>query len=76
MEAASVINQSVNLFRHTDVSERPDDRANSLATRIISAEQYRMKVGAIDVAALDPFKKQAHGHGRENEKSLLYLFWL
>jgi len=30
-------------------------------------------VGAIDAAALGPFKKQAHGHGRENEKSLLYF---
>jgi len=36
--------------------------------------QCRMKVqGAIDAAALRPFKKQAHGHGRENEKSLLYF---
>ena len=33
--------------------------------------QCRIKVGAIDAAALGPFKKQAHGHGRENEKSLL-----
>ena len=31
------------------------------------------KAGAIDAAALGPFKKQAHGHGRENEKSLLYF---
>jgi len=30
-------------------------------------------VGAIDAAASGPFKKQAHGHGRENEKSLLYF---
>jgi len=30
-------------------------------------------VGAVDAAALGPFKKQAHGHGRENEKSLLYF---
>jgi len=30
-----------------------------------------MKPGAIDAAALGPFRKQAHGHGRENEKSLL-----
>ena len=31
-------------------------------------------MGAIDVAALGPFKRQAHGlHGRENEKSLLYF---
>jgi len=29
--------------------------------------------GAIDTAALSPLKKQAHGHGRENEKSLLYF---
>ena len=28
-------------------------------------------VGAIDAVALGPFKKQAHGHGRESEKSLL-----
>jgi len=32
-----------------------------------------MKLGAIDAAALGPFKKQAHGHRRENEKSLLYF---
>ena len=31
-------------------------------------------MGAIDTAALGPSKKQAHhGHGRENEKSLLYF---
>jgi len=35
--------------------------------------QCRIKAGAIDAAALGPFKKQAHGHGRENEKSRLYL---
>ena len=35
--------------------------------------QCWIKVGAIDAAALCPFKKQAHGHGRENEKSLLYF---
>ena len=28
---------------------------------------------AIDAAALGPFKKQALGHGRDNEKSLLYF---
>ena len=28
---------------------------------------------ATHAAALDQFKKQAHGHGRENEKSLLYF---
>jgi len=33
--------------------------------------QCRIEVGAIDAAALGPFEKQAHGHGRENEKSLL-----
>jgi len=32
-----------------------------------------MKLGAIDAAVLGPFKKQAHGHGRENETSLLYF---
>jgi len=35
--------------------------------------QCRMKLGAIDAAALGTFKKQAHGHGREHEKSLLYF---
>ena len=30
-------------------------------------------MGAIDAAALRPVKKQAHGHGRENEKSLLHF---
>ena len=30
-------------------------------------------MGAIDAAALGPFKKQTHGHGRESEKSLLYF---
>jgi len=33
----------------------------------------RSKLGAIDAAALRPFNKQAHGHARENEKSLLYI---
>jgi len=33
----------------------------------------RIKVGAIDAAALGPLKKQAHGHGREKEKKLLYF---
>ena len=32
-----------------------------------------MKVGAIDAATLGPFRKQTHGHGRENEKSLLRI---
>jgi len=33
----------------------------------------RIEAGAVDAAALDPFKKYRpmHGHGRENEKSLL-----
>jgi len=35
-------------------------------------EQCRIKVGAIDAAALRPFKKQAHGHRREKEKSSLF----
>jgi len=35
--------------------------------------QCRIEVGAIDAVALVPFEKQAHGHGRENEKSLLYF---
>jgi len=30
-------------------------------------------VAAIDAAALGPFQQQAHGHGRENDKSLLYF---
>jgi len=30
-------------------------------------------VGAIDAAALGPFKKWAHGHGPENDKSFLYI---
>jgi len=30
-------------------------------------------VAAIDAAALGPFKKEAHGHGREKEKSSLYF---
>jgi len=29
--------------------------------------------GAVDTVALGPFKKQSHGHGRENEISLLYI---
>ena len=29
------------------------------------------RVGAIDAAALRPFKTRAHGYGRENEKSSL-----
>ena len=35
--------------------------------------QCRINVGAIDAAALGPFKKQDHGQGRRNEKSLLYF---
>jgi len=31
------------------------------------AKQCRIKVRAVDAAALDPFKKLAHGHGREKE---------
>jgi len=30
-------------------------------------------VGASDAAALRPFKKQVHGHGRDNEKNLVYF---
>ena len=30
-------------------------------------------VGAVDAAALGPFKIWANGHGRENEKNLLYF---
>jgi len=30
-------------------------------------------VGAVDAAELGTFKKQAHGHGRDNEESLLYF---
>jgi len=33
----------------------------------------RIKLGAIDAAALRPFKKQARGHARENEKNVLYF---
>jgi len=43
------------------------------AVTISKIIQCQIKVGAIDAAALGPFKKQAHGHGRENEKSLLYF---
>jgi len=30
--------------------------------------QCRINAGAADAAALGPFKKQAHGHGRENRQ--------
>jgi len=30
-------------------------------------------VVATDAAAVGPFKKQTHGHGRENEKNVLYF---
>ena len=43
------------------------------AKSVVYDYQCRIMVGAIDAEALGPFKKQAHGHGRENEKSLLYL---
>ena len=39
---------------------------------VVSA-QCLIHLGAIDAAALVPFKKQAHGLGRENEKNLLYF---
>jgi len=35
-----------------------------------SSQCRRIRVGAIDAAELGPFKKWAHGHGRENEKNL------
>jgi len=40
--------------------------------------QCRIKVGAIDAAALGPFKKYAHGHGREKRKvfSILVVIFL
>jgi len=39
-----------------------------------SCPQCRMKLGAVDAAALGTFKKQVHGRrGRENKKSLLYF---
>jgi len=41
--------------------------------RTTTLPQCRIMVGAIDAAVLGPFKKQARGHGRENEKSLLYV---
>ena len=40
---------------------------------LVTSAQCRIKVGAIDAAALGPFKKWARGHGREDEKSLLYI---
>jgi len=36
-------------------------------------KQCRLKVGAINAAALGPIKKQAHSHGREKEKILPYF---
>jgi len=35
--------------------------------RLTTMSQCHIKVGAIDAAALGPFKKQAHGHIREKE---------
>ena len=40
---------------------------------VLFNNQCQIKVCAIDAAALRPFKKQAHGHGREIEKSSLYF---
>ena len=37
---------------------------------VFHLEQCRINVAAIDVAALCPFKKEAHGHQREIEKGL------
>ena len=51
--------------------ERPLRPIGRCADALTRHTQCRIKVGAIDVAALGPFKKYAHGHGRENEKSLL-----
>jgi len=34
---------------------------------LLLARQCRIKVGAVDAAALGPFKKNAHGHRREKE---------
>jgi len=45
--------------------------SSTLTTRLPShplcIDQCRVKVGAIDAAALGPFKKWAHGHGREKD---------
>jgi len=35
--------------------------------------QCRIKVGRFDAAALGPFKKSAHGHGRKKEKSSILV---
>jgi len=37
--------------------------------------QCWIKVGAIDAAALGAFEKQAHGHGREDEKKITNLLY-
>ena len=42
-------------------------------TNVNFCNQCRIKVGAIDAVALSPFKIWANGHGRENEKNLLYF---
>jgi len=43
--------------------------------KVTTQSQCRIKVGAIDAAALGPFKKQAHGHvgPYDKKKSLLYI---
>ena len=38
---------------------------------LVTSAQCRIKVGAIDAAALGPFKKWARGHGRENERIII-----
>jgi len=40
-------------------------------SRFAGSLQCRINVGAVDAAALGPFKKYAHGHGRE--KNLLHF---
>jgi len=41
--------------------------------RAVPVSQCRIKVGATNAAALGPFKKQAHSHGRENEKKVFSI---
>ena len=59
--------------RQTQLRQQPAVRILQTIDVVVYI-QCRIKVmGATDAAALGPFKKYAHGHGRENEKSLVYF---
>ena len=70
--AIRTVTQRVLTSRRRTARRRPIKRAACVRHHYNRSNAHcRIQVGAIDAAALGPFKKQAHGHGRENKKSRL-----